>query len=114
MRAAAAAASAASCKMVALGLYVCFVPSKNERDLQPPAECLIKQKARLEGGNKWEPRQHYNWHKDNHAHSSIIHSSNLPHRVPQPQASNESLPCDCNLSRLCESKAAIIIQSTVR
>lgn len=37
-------------------LNISFVSSKNERDLQTTTECLIKEQARLEGGDEWEPR----------------------------------------------------------
>lgn len=58
-------------------LDVRFVPCEDEGDLQPTAECLVEQKAGLEGGHEREPREHRHWDEDKYAHSRVIQTSNL-------------------------------------
>ena len=80
-----------------LDVNICFVSGKNEGDFQATAKCLIEQKSRLEGGDEWEPWQECYRRKDEHTHSSIIHSGKLADRVPQAQILNNLLPSDRQL-----------------
>lgn len=69
-------------RMCQSDIHVSFVSSKDKRDFQPTAKCLVKQKPRLEGGHEWEPWQECYRRKNEHTHTSIVHSGKLPHRVP--------------------------------
>ena len=73
--------------------------TKNTRNLQTSAECLVEEHTGLEFWNKWKPGKECDRSKEKQTHDDLVATSKCPYRSPESSSHDKWSQCLCNLEK---------------